>query len=110
MNDDNPVLRVAGKVVSFSNDEDLLVSVHEAHAVPAFTAEVYPNPANSIVTITGKDLKSAEVLNVLGQSVATVKGQGETLQIDIANLPTGVYFVNITDEEGRKCVRKVVKE
>ena len=35
---------------------------------------------------------------------------GETLQIDIANLPAGVYFVNIMDEEGRKCVRKVVKE
>ena len=32
------------------------------------------------------------------------------MQIDIANLPTGIYFVNITDSEGRKCVRKVVKE
>lgn len=73
-------------------------------------ATIYPNPANSIVTVTGKNLKSAEVINTLGQRVATVKGQGETLQIDIANLPTGVYFVRITDEEGRKCVRKVVKE
>ena len=81
----------------------------EENEATAF-ATLHPNPANSIVTITGKNLKSAEVFNVLGQSVATVKGQGETLQIDIANLPTGVYFVNVTDEEGRKCVRKVVKE
>ena len=42
--------------------------------------------------------------------MTTVQGKGETLQIDIANLPAGVYFINITDEEGRKCVRKVVKE
>ncbi len=71
---------------------------------------LHPNPANSIVTITGKNLKSAEVLNVLGQSLAKVQGQGETLQIDIANLPTGVYFVNVTDGEGRKCMKKVVKD
>ena len=75
----------------------------------AFVA-VYPNPAKDIVTITGKDLKQAEVFNTLGQGVVKVQGQSETLQIDIANLPAGVYFVNITDEEGRKCVRKVVKE
>ena len=73
-------------------------------------ATVHPNPTTGLVTITGKNLKSAEVLNTLGQRVATVQGKGETLQIDIANLPTGVYFVRITDEEGRKCVRKVVKE
>jgi hypothetical protein len=58
----------------------------------------------------GHDLKAAVVFNTLGQQVATATGEGETLQIDIANLPIGVYFVNVTDGEGRKCVRKVVKE
>ena len=71
---------------------------------------LYPNPTNGLVTITGKDLKHAEVFNTLGQQVATASGEGETLHIDIANLPAGVYFVNVTDGEGRKCVKKVVKE
>ena len=71
---------------------------------------ISPNPTTGFVTITGKNLKSAEVLNMFGQCVAKVQGQGETLQVDIAKLPAGVYFVNIMDEEGRKCVRKVVKE
>ena len=75
----------------------------------AFTA-IYPNPTTGLITITGNDLKQAEVVNALGQRVAKVQGKGEMLQIDIANLPAGVYFVNITDEEGQKCVRKVVKE
>ena len=73
-------------------------------------ATLHPNPTNGLVTITGKDLTQAEVLNALGQQVATAQGKGKTLHIDIANLPTGVYFVRVTDEEGRKCVRKVVKE
>lgn len=78
---------------------------HEATA-----ATLHPNPTTGLVTITGKDLKRAEVVNTLGQRVAMVQGEGETMQIDIINLPAGVYFVNVTDGEGRKCVRKVVKE
>lgn len=73
-------------------------------------ASIYPNPVKNTFIITGKDLKTAEILNTLGQRVAKVTGQGETLQIDIADLPAGVYFVTITDEEGRKCVKKVMKE
>ena len=74
------------------------------------TIYFYPNPTTDLVTVMGKDLKAAEVVNMLGQRVITVQGEGETMQIDISNLPTGIYFVNITDTEGRKCVRKVVKE
>ena len=73
-------------------------------------ATIHPNPTNSQFTITGTNLKQAEVINTLGQRVATVKGEGEQLTVDISDLPAGVYFVNITDGEGRKCVRKVVKK
>ena len=87
--------------ISYTNTELPAYDVEEHTTTGDAVVTIYPNPANSMVTITGKNLKSAEVLNVLGQRVATVKGQGETLQIDIANLPTGVYFVNVTDAEGR---------
>ena len=87
----------------------LTVGVNE-HPTEQTFATIYPNPSTGLSTITGTDLKQAEVLNALGQRVATAEGKGETLQIDIANLPAGIYFVSITDEEGRKCVRKVVKE
>ena len=73
-------------------------------------ATLHPNPTTGKVTITGKDLKQAEVFNTLGQHVATAKGQGEQMTVDISALPAGVYFVNVTDKDGRKCVRKVVKE
>ena len=71
---------------------------------------LYPNPTPGQFTISGTYLRQTEVLNTLGQRVAAATGQGETLQIDIAELPAGVYFIRVTDEEGRTCVKKVVKE
>lgn len=81
----------------------------EDYEASAF-ANIHPNPTTGLVTIIGKDLRQVEVFNMIGQQVATAQGKGETLHIDIAELPAGVYFVRVTDEEGRKCVRKVVKE
>ena len=72
--------------------------------------KVYPNPTNGQVTITGENLRKAEVINMLGQRAATATGEGEMLHIDITNLPEGIYFVSVTDVNGRKYVCKVMKE
>ena len=85
-----------------------LVGIEET--IPTAFATLHPNPTTGLVTITGQNLRQAEVFNTLGQHVLTVKGEGDELHIDMATLPAGIYFVNVTDEEGRKCVRKVVKE
>lgn len=71
---------------------------------------IHPNPTIGVFTITGQNLKSAEVFNTLGQQVVSTTGEGERLTVDLSGLPAGVYFINIADKEGRKCVRKVVKE
>ena len=81
----------------------------EGEAVP-FGIGIAPNPTTGMVAITGENLQQAMVINLLGQQVLSVEGNGDELHINMANLPSGIYFVNVTDEEGRKCVRKVVKE
>jgi hypothetical protein len=73
-------------------------------------ATFYPNPTNGIVTITGENLRQAEVLNMLGQKMLNVQDKGNELHIDMATLPAGIYFVTVIDEKGKKCVRKVMKE
>ena len=85
-----------------------LLSVEENDA-NAF-ATLHPNPTTGIVSIIGENLQQAELFNMLGQQVFSLKGEGDELQIDLSGLPAGMYFVNVTDDEGRKCVRKVVKE
>lgn len=74
------------------------------------SATVHPNPTTGQVTVTGKDLRQAEVFNTLGQRVLCVNGEGDALHVDINGLPSGIYFVNVTDAEGRTCMKKVVKE
>ncbi len=86
-----------------------MTGIEENDGSSAF-ATIHPNPTNGLVAIAGENLKAAEAFNALGQRVATATGKGEQLQIDLSGLPAGVYFVNVTDSEGRKCVRKVVKE
>ena len=73
-------------------------------------ASIYPNPTTGMVAIKGENLRQAEVVNMLGQQVFSKHCKGNELHIDMTALPAGVYFVTITDEEGRKCVRKIVKE
>ena len=107
---DNPVLRVAGKVVTFSNDENMMVNVHEAHAEPAFKAEVYPNPAKEQFTIRtdyDKGAVSVMMLNMQGQLVMffTVEGQRT---IDVSRLPAGVYTLQMLG--GSVITEKIVIE
>ncbi len=107
---DNPVLRVAGKVISFSNNEELLVSVHETHAEPAFKAEIYPNPAKGQFTVStdyDKGAVSVMMLDMYGQMVMffTVEGQHT---IDVSRLPAGVYTMQMLG--GSVVTKKVIVE
>jgi hypothetical protein len=84
-------------------------NIEENNDSDAF-ATVHPNPTIGLTSVIAENLRQVEVLNMLGQQVLSVQGEGNELRIDMAALPAGVYFVTITNDEGRKCVRKVVKE
>ena len=72
---------------------------------------VYPNPAKQSVTLIGQQIAEARLYSVTGQLVATKQGEGtESLTMDISGLPSGLYFVAVISRDGRKCVKKVVKE
>ena len=108
----NAILPDSGHNVWVLQVTDLFDYTATAEASEPNDAQVLlsPNPANGIVTVTGKALRQAEVFNAAGQCTATATGTEDEIRIDLRQLPAGIYFVTVTDAEGRKCVKKVVKE
>ena len=105
---DNPILKVSGKVISYSNDENVLAEVNHALAEPPFTARIYPNPAKNQVTISvdyEHGAVSVMMLNTLGQMVMYFTVDG-TRTIDVSHLPSGVYTLQMLG--GRLVTEKVV--
>ena len=70
------------------------------------TFTVYPNPANSVLNITGSNITSVTINNLLGQTVYTHEYNSSQVQVNVADLPKGMYLVRINGSE----VRKFIKE
>ncbi len=59
--------------------------------------KVYPNPSNSIVTITGTEtIDSVSIMNLLGQEVMTKNNNMQSAVLDISSLQNGVYLIKTT--------------
>jgi hypothetical protein len=52
---------------------------------------IYPNPVNDVLTIDG-DYTSATIYDVFGKVILTINNQNT---IDVTDLSSGVYFINI---------------
>ncbi len=57
--------------------------------------QIYPNPCDGILTISGAQPGEYRITNLLGQNLTTSRIDTENQQINVAALPTGVYFINI---------------
>ena len=90
--------------VSFTVIDDTNVDENQASKV-----SVYPNPASSVLTIDGiEDFANLEVkfVNLQGQVVMTAVN---TLVINVEDVETGIYFVNINCD-GTQIIRRVFVE
>lgn len=66
---------------------------------------VVPNPANDFITIqTNEIIQSIAIINVVGETVITSNEK----TISIADLPVGVYFVQINTTDGYQ-TKKLIK-
>lgn len=68
---------------------------------------IFPNPVNDRVVIEGIEAAEVQIYNVLGQLVMS---ESSTNVIGLESFLKGMYFISITDKEGRRYVHKVVKE
>lgn len=70
---------------------------------------MYPNPANSTVTIqSNTKLEKVELLSITGQIMLSEKGSGTHYQLDLANIANGVYMVHIYSADQKVTRKKLV--
>ena len=66
---------------------------------------LYPNPVNDVLNIqTGLDIKTVEILNINGQQVLSSAQK----QINVSNLPAGIYMVRIQDVDNNVATKKII--
>jgi len=73
---------------------------------------VYPNPAKDLITVALKDFQTDVIIKIYtiqGQEVNKELGVNGTTDIDISNLSSGVYFINIIDNK-KIFTKKFIKE
>jgi len=87
-----------------------VVGLNESSITSKFL-KLYPNPANDKINIeslmTGD--RSLSIINVNSQKVIERQITNQKVQIDICDLPAGVYFVKLQNENTVE-VRKIIKE
>lgn len=97
--------------VAYGEVENYKVNVQSSASISDFSSSfsVYPNPAKDVLNISnsiGAEINTITVSDINGR---TVKQFGSVSQINISDLNAGVYFVNISSNEG-SLTKKVVKQ
>ena len=61
---------------------------------------VFPNPTTNRFTVEGEGLNHVTVFNTLGQMVYDMDCHGESVDVNLYNVETGVYMVRVATAQG----------
>jgi ELWxxDGT repeat protein len=77
---------------------------------PAQTADtrVFPNPAYTQITVETTAEGSAQLLNILGQTVWTQEIESGSTNINIQHLPAGAYFFELKHKHLPAYIQKII--
>jgi len=98
-------------IPDFLDPEVTVLSISETNLE---TLKLYPNPTSGIITLQSNNLienTDITIYNIQGQLVISEEKSptNETIQVDISNLTTGIYFVKIISGENTVIKRMVKK-
>ncbi|WP_313807381.1 T9SS type A sorting domain-containing protein [Flavobacterium sp.] len=99
--------------VSRASNTDTLLGTNDFNSLSASKFTVYPNPVNNIVNISNTaniQIEKVSLTDVNGRIVKTVNAGSLTdVQVNVSELNSGVYFMNIETNEG-SATKKIVKQ
>ena len=83
---------------------------------PEFTDFLmYPNPANTTITIDGGEhtlITRLQIVDMTGKQIISRETEQPTqkFSLDISRLASSIYFISITDSNGKRVMKKLIKE
>ena len=81
---------------------------------PLEDVELYPNPAANDVNVVydaGADIRNIAVYNIIGKVMAVYKVSGNSANLNLEAMPSGVYFVRLMNSNGQVVsTRKFTKQ
>lgn len=87
---------------------DGILSAESPAELNGFT--MFPNPASDVLNIANTtSIQSVSIFNLLGQKVLDQTIQGTSEEINVANLKTGAYIMQVTSE-GQTGTYKFIKQ
>jgi hypothetical protein len=69
---------------------------------------IFPNPTTSLFTVEGQGLNHVTVYNLVGQKVYEMECRGESVDINLSDVETGIYMVRISTANGEVTKRITV--
>ncbi len=104
-------VRILGNNLYIDNVRiDALTSVNDLSKAEDEQVLIYPNPTTGQVTIQlndNLDQAGIRVFNIHGQVVNQVEQVNNRVNIDLSELPEGLYFIRVS-KDGRNLTRKVL--
>lgn len=87
---------ITNTVVNTLKDQEIGIG-----KIPAFNFGVMPNPAEDVITLTGKFSRNAvyEIMNELGQVLLSDDVTSDKMQINIKDLHAGIYFIRVKSND-----------
>jgi hypothetical protein len=70
---------------------------------------LYPNPATNelnVVYAANADIKNIAVYNIIGKALIVYKVSGNSANLNLENIPSGIYFVRLMNSHGEVVVTK----
>lgn len=89
--------------VSLHNPEQNFVMVDDHWQTlesEEYALRVFPNPSSGQLNIEAKSIYQVSVFNALGQCVLHWEGHSDALQLDLSHLENGLYWLEVTAENG----------
>ena len=98
---------VVKDIVENWNSSCNYLGVTEEYDNGMFDFELYPNPTNGIITISGENIHEVKIWNINNQLLRSITINKKQFNIDLGNLPKGIYFLSVTTNNG-VFVKKIV--